>query len=393
MVKIELGPASVVSIAPPEVRMWGPWQFPFLQRLSDGRIQCSYHVERDAATSYGKLPGLAISSDEGKSWKPTDKFADGRPELPAGSVPVPLTNGDLLGSLPLLPINLENARLPKEPAYIQSVYNNDFLCYRLEDVPKEFSDGWNNVRLPKGETEWVVEQPTVRIPGELRFACQGVLVRPWIERILAAPDGSVWGTIYSHRIVDGKPQPKYTAMFLRSTDQGHTWDLWSEIEYQPDYDADPHAAERIGFLEPGNWFMPDGSAICILRTTDSLGPGPMYFSRSTDAGKTWTRPVVWDDLGVWPQILTLRNGVTIAAYGRPGLFVRATTDPSGIEWEPRVAVIEKETGEERDTCSYASLLPLTDDTALIAYSNFHYMAEDGLTHKSIQVRTVKAVKG
>ena len=44
----------------------------------------------------------------------------------------------------------------------------------------------------------------------------------------------------------------------------------------------------------------------------------------------------------------------------------------------------------RDTCSYAALLPLSDDTALIAYSDFNVPGPDGTPRKTILVRTVKA---
>jgi hypothetical protein len=133
--------------------------------------------------------------------------------------------------------------------------------------------------------------------------------------------------------------------------------------------------------------MPDGSIICFLRTTDGNGVGPMYVARSTDNGRTWSQPVVFDDLGVWPQALTLKNGVTLIAYGRPGLFVRTARDPGGKEWGPRIEIV-KPGGLMADTCSYCSLLPLADDTALIAYSEFNIPGPDGTPRKSIRVRRI-----
>ena len=96
---------------------------------------------------------------------------------------------------------------------------------------------------------------------------------------------------------------------------------------------------------------------------------------------------MFDDCGVLPRMLTLGNGVTLASYGRPGLYVRATADPSGLAWEQRVMVVEP-VEKRGDTCSYSALLALDERTALLAYSDFNYPDAQGQKCKSILVRTV-----
>jgi hypothetical protein len=113
----------------------------------------------------------------------------------------------------------------------------------------------------------------------------------------------------------------------------------------------------------------------------------LYWSRTVDSGQSWSHPHVFDDCGVWPRLLTLENGVTLAAYGRPGLYVRATADPAGLEWEEREVVVEPAEGRS-DTCSYSDLLALDGRTALLAYSDFNYADAQGQKRKSILVRTV-----
>lgn len=114
----------------------------------------------------------------------------------------------------------------------------------------------------------------------------------------------------------------------------------------------------------------------------------MYWTRSHDGGNTWDLPAVFDSFGVWPQVQVLKNGVILAAYGRPGLFLRAALDPAGKRWGPRRAIVEP--GElGRDTCSYASLLALPDGGALIAYSDFNVNDEQGQPRKSILVRRIE----
>lgn len=56
-------------MAPPEVQGWGPYQFPGLERLPDGRIQLSCHVEADTAQAYGLPPARAVSADDGRTWR------------------------------------------------------------------------------------------------------------------------------------------------------------------------------------------------------------------------------------------------------------------------------------------------------------------------------------
>lgn len=385
---IKLGDPVTVALAAPDVRGWGPYQFPGLTRLSDGKIQVSFHVEADSATAYGLPPARAVSSDDGRTWTllPRDADAAGASALESGAL---LPNGDRLILKTLRARPATEFRLPKEPFAQYTSYGILHSVYRIEDLPPECAAGWMMQRLPAGSTQWREERATVRLSGEVRDVTDGVMWFPWLSpQLIPAPDGSLWSVNYTiQRVVDGRIQGKWFMTLLRSTDAGRTWDIWSEIPYTPDSAADTQAARRDGFTEPFVNFMPDGSALCLLRTTDGSGPGPLYESRSWDNGKTWSKPAVFDDLGVWPQMLTLKNGVTLAVYGRPGLYVRATGDPAGVKWKPRMTVIEPgPIGTE--TCSYAALLPLSDRTALMAYSDFNLTNDSGQRCKGIRVREV-----
>ena len=381
MPQITLGEPVLVSQAPVEVKKWGPWQFPHLERLADGRIHLEFHVEADSVTAYGLPTRHALSADDGGTWQAVaGRDARGGLLLP---------NGDRL-----LPVQLQSrARdevvLP-EPVLVQEDAPNRIThIYRAADLPADLS-GWRFLRLRRGEAAWVEETASVRVPGEIRIVREGMYAF-WPSfhhgRSQLAPDGSIWEAIHTKRIVDGKVQPANNILYLQSVDSGYTWDVLSEILYQPDREADPHANQRDGFTEPEFNFMPDGSVLCLIRTHDLLGVGPLYWSRSLDSGETWSHPRVFDDCGVWPRMLTLGNGITLASYGRPGLYVRATADPAGLEWEPRVVAVEPAEGR-RDTCSYSALLALDDCRALLAYSDFNYPDKQGRNCKTILVRTV-----
>ena len=148
-------------------------------------------------------------------------------------------------------------------------------------------------------------------------------------RLRLGPDGALWGLNYGFYAPDDVLADRWHVYLLRSVDHGHTWDLHSVIPYQPDSLADPASDKRDGFTEPNLAFLADGSLMSFLRTTDGNGIGPMYAAYSQDGGTSWGRPQVFDDRGVWPAVVDLRCGISLVAFGRPGLFVRATDDPTG----------------------------------------------------------------
>ena len=115
---------------------------------------------------------------------------------------------------------------------------------------------------------------------------------------------------------------------------------------------------------------------------------PVTVAMAPPEVKGWG-PYQFPGLERLPDGRILKNGVTLAVYGRPGLYVRATADPAGLRWAQRVTVVPPGAiGTE--TCSYAGLLPLSDDRALLAYSDFNLHNAEGQRCKGIRVREVKA---
>lgn len=390
-VTLSLSEPRTVAIAPPEIQDWGPYQFCGLSRMPDSRILLTYHLEADSSHAYGMPPGCAISSDDGKTWttEPNNALV-ALLTASCGTLPLRLPNGDWFLAKQLRSLPASELALPKTPFGATRNYRRKLPAYWIEDLAKGYQAGWSYYRLPAGETHWIEEQAAVHMPGEVRLVAEGMLVFPWFGEVFVAPDGALWAVQYNNRITAGVLQEQYVMAVLRSTDNGRNFALWSEIDYQPDRAADPHADLRDGFSEPTVCFMPDGSAFCLLRTTDGEGVGPLYWARSTDNGKTWSQPRVFDDRGVWPQMLTLKSGVTLAVYGRPGLFVRASADPAGAVWDARIAVIEA-ADTQPETCAYAALLALDDDTALLAYADFNVRDGSDRRCKGIRVREIRAV--
>ena len=189
---------------------------------------------------------------------------------------------------------------------------------------------------------------------------------------------------------------KYCVYLFESQDCGRTWNYLSQIPTNEDViSQDPNAE---GFCEPMMTRLPDGSIAILLRTGSN---NPSFIAYSNDNCKTWTRPKVFDSNGVLPQLLTLKNGVTLASYGRPILKVRATSDPSGMTWtDPMVLSLtdstdpnenQKPWGKRQKSCFYTGLLATGDNSAMLVYSDFHYQNPDGIQVKSILVRKITVV--
>jgi hypothetical protein len=382
-VRVVLGDPVIVAQAPGEVRGWGPYQFPHIERLPDGRLHVDYWIEADSATAYGKGEGHAFSNDGGKTWVP------GAPD--GGLI---LGNGDRIRPISKPSIPTAKLNLPKPLASLRGSYHMDYIIY--EQLPAE-ARGYPLLRMKNGSRDWVEEFATVRIPGEVFYASEGVFALPTLHvnqtQWHVAPDKSLIVAMYPFRPVAealrAKVSPyKMSTVLIRSDDHGKTWDMLSEIPYQPDTAADPHWMKRDGFTEPDICFLTDKEVICLIRTTDGNGVGPLYLARSADAGRTWSKPEVFDDLGVWPVLLKLKGGVTLAGYGRPGLYLRASADPAAKVWGKRVEVLKPQQIMS-ETCSYCDLLAVSDDTALLVYSDFHWPDDKGVKRKTILMRTVK----
>ncbi|MBQ1316896.1 MAG: exo-alpha-sialidase [Lachnospiraceae bacterium] len=390
--EIILDEPSIIAQADPSIRRWGPFQFPSIERLADGRLHCRYHIEDDTAAAYGKAPGNAVSPDEGKTWEPSGLAARQGLLLP---------NGDRISAANMTAAVPEKSELPPKRICETLLNSGRVSCYDPDEIPARYG-GYYLARRKAGTDEWVNERHDFHIPFSVRIYYHnagGLLPYRGFSRIRLAPDATVWGLIYEYTWYEGNA--RMAASFVTSDDNGYHWSFRSTIFYKPDFE-DRYWATRTGYTEPDIAFLPDGSLACLLRTDDSFHQGPSYICYSIDGGYTWTDPVRFDDLGVWPCFLSLKCGVTLAGYGRPGLFLRASADPAGKEWSGRTTVVPVTVssevlhlwGEQDTTCSYCDMMALSDDTFYLVYSDFNVPNADGAPCKTILGRrgTVRIVE-
>ncbi|MEJ7912898.1 MAG: sialidase family protein [Chitinophagaceae bacterium] len=382
VLKVELKAPVVVGVAS-KPEKWGYFQFPTIEKKLDNSMGIRWNLNADAIEAYGDHKfGGAVSKDGGVSWQSSqvsDVFA-----------PVTLVNGDRISVHTPKPIKVSELSLPKPSGrgmdtYARSTY--DF--YKLHDLP-ESRQGVYIDRLSKGATGWKTEIASLYDPQAARYAFKGLFPVLWWGDMHVASDKSIIAGIYPGFLIkeDGSVDPKSGAFFYRSVDHGHSWKIQGRITYIPDISVDANGDKRMGFTEPAFEILSDGTFICVLRTTDGIGNGPMYISRSSDLGVTWTRPEVLTASGVLPRFLHLQNGVTVLSSGRPGVQLRFSNDGKGKVWTEAFEMMPYKDYKDQVSCGYTGLLATGNDKFLIVYSDFKYLNQANEVRKAIKVREV-----
>lgn len=412
-----------------EENPWGSYQFPAPYKLSDG-IAVSVHVADDGIEHFCKETKRWFkSTDNGESWFEVDSSVSAECGLK-------LQNGDKLFFPQVKSQSLDNYKFTslsyRTPATDMTKkadegslplpdgmtfnFNGEIIyAYLADRLPESLSKKeWQALRTPCGSDR--AEEEMVKL--DWPYLTRVVFVKDDKKvmrsvfphgRARLGPDGAIWISTYSG---DGHIDPKtglyspyYSAQIFRSEDNGHTFKLQAHMSYPADGTSEfPYLSG--GFSDNDFEFMPDGSIVWFMRTAWFGRTGyewsPMYFSRSTDGGKTFSKPKKFADTGIYPSLCTLTDGTKLLCYARPGIFVTASMNDSGTQWcEPLVVmtpddrshlankVSENPTFHEWDgACNNPQLLALDDNSALIFYSDFYYPDDSGVKRKSILCRKI-----
>jgi hypothetical protein len=163
------------------------------------------------------------------------------------------------------------------------------------------------------------------------------------RRIVELPNGDLLATIYGFQKGDKTPSPytptmmKSRTMLFRSKDKGRNWDYVSTVAVDPSVGTEGFGEPVITRVSHGHHA---GRLICMMRTGHEL-----YEAASDNEGATWSKPQprVFADRDVyktseWAEMFkdVKRNGVLISQ--NPVEFVGAVVDPDLITLRSGVLV-------------------------------------------------------
>jgi hypothetical protein len=432
-IKLILGEEHVIVRGiRPEEQLWGPYQFPRPYHLDD-RLVVSVHVANDDIKSSGMAARWFESRSKGATWREIDDSVSAQCGLL-------LQNGDRIYFPLESGICLDHYKLPPHGALTPDYdfgqkaeedtlpYPDGITCwwigvviraYQAERLPDSLSKKeWQTARIYAGETEPVFEKAQVEWPYLTRVVYSAKnynhVLKPIYPRGTPkiGPDGAIWVSAFSGEghinPKTGMYSPYYSAELFRSDDNGRTFKQRAHMEYEADGHQYPY--QSGGFSDSDFEFMPDGSIVWFFRTAWFVYTGiewsPMYMSRSTDNGLTWSNPAKFSDAGILPRLCKLECGITLLCYARPGMYICASEDESGTEWSQPIVAMEPgdrshlhnvKVGipnfhEWVGSCCNPELLAIDSNTALLFYSDFYYPDNDGVKRKTILCRTVTVEK-
>ncbi len=168
------------------------------------------------------------------------------------------------------------------------------------------------------------------------FGCGTYVDHGMIERrdgtLIATCYGWWWGDeVYSmlEKFVPELGMYKYRSWVIASRDRGKTWGVLGSPGYWPELGPE-------GMCEPGLVELANGDLLMLFRNGE--GAQPCFQSRSTDGGKTWSKPEELNATGAWPTPCLLSNGLLVAAHGRPNYYLWVSLDGEGKAWTSRTLV-------------------------------------------------------
>lgn len=219
-------------------------------------------------------------------------------------------------------------------------------------------DNWKTVK----EEESIIDIPeSAPMTGDDSSAFAGMVMDHGMIRL---KNGNLMATMYGNYKGDNVPVEgfnglcKYRTIVVFSFDKGKTWGRPVTVAYDPSVGLE-------SFCEPDIERMPGGDLLCVMRTGGNFGKWtPLYCTRSTDEGQTWSKPESFTDRGVWPNLCVMTNKVVACTYGREGNWLVFSTD-EGKTWKGAFCFFNGPNSGA--SSSYNTALEVSPGTLLVIY--------------------------
>ena len=297
--KVTIGQPRIISSS---ARAEGEHIYPMLWRLYDGALLLSYHLDRDINLA---RRACLRSVDNGETWSLDP------PRVAREEAMIQLRDGTVLV--------LDYITAATAPGSKQS---RGSMC-RSRDRGKTF----------EGPIEVTVNMPrhAGTIPerhGSDDFEYAMVFWREGLEM----PDGSLLAAMYGWWAED----VRFRSVVAVSKDQGLTFDYLSTVGYDPD-SVFAAGTRNEGFNESALSWTSAGDILCMMRIGQLEGQ-PLHQARSSDYGRTWSKPASVGVCSVDPDLVLMSHGVLACSYGRDGNFIMFDPTGTGESWQEPILV-------------------------------------------------------
>lgn len=339
-----------------------PYQFPEAGRTVDGNIYvtCTGEGHKDTNQGYEIERICFVSKDKGENWSQIaiSELAKGDYKLDNGCY--------FQGAVPRNSYSAEwiaNYTAAYSDGNLSYYYAKDIKEFNKSIVFREYDPLLNEFHEFEGKVNWeympvVLENGLITPLNVLAYLANFYLY-----------NNILYMTVYSRGFdseLGNVTNDQYNIYLFESIDNARTWTYVSQI-LSIDNDS---LCDTAGFNEPHLIY--DGYQFyMVLRTGTGL---PCYIT-NTDNVQKWTKPCIFQNVGVKPQLALLDNGILVTSYGRPGIFVKASKDRERKNWtEPYI--IDDRTKSVNDiweySCCYTSMVSISKNELLIFYCDFQY---------------------
>lgn len=300
------------------------YAFPSICRTASGELLCVFYLGTGHVSPDGKI-AMVRSSDEGKTWS--------KPEV---VIDTPMDDRD--------------------PSIMQTKSGRILVNFFVLD-----GVNWSNYKdrttrpWPRAHVAWSDD-------GGKTFCEPRPIDVGWrwsatSDEVIQLPDGTLLMGVYGHL-----PEDKHDrAAVAVSSDNGETWNATKPITIAGDQSG------VMDFQEPALLRMPDGTIICSLRTTNA--GFHLFETRSSDNGKTWSKPIDTFLHGQASNLLYHSSGVVFQSYRSWSqnwkvLGAAAVFGEPGKPWNPAREFALVTVGGD---VSYPSAVELSDGSIYCVY--------------------------